>query len=312
VNDVPLALTAGLVAAFNPCGFALLPSYLALLVADPGTAGVWRALRLSVAMTAGFVTVFGLFGLVVSILTASIQEYLPWVTAVVGVALVVLGGWLLTGRELLLRLPRLRTGGPSGSLAALYGYGASYAVASLSCTAGPFLAVTGLASGTGNVLGGLGAFVAYGVGMGLVVGLLSMMVALARQAAVARMRRLLPYVSRASGALLVIAGVYVAYYGWYEWRVNAGAAADDPIVSFATDVQGIVSGRLERIGVWWTAAAFALVAVAAAVARALVSSGRARRAAGRGRLRADDTPCARGGPGGDTVPAQPVRTEESE
>ncbi|MFE0156614.1 hypothetical protein ACFWY5_56475 [Nonomuraea sp. NPDC059007] len=35
-GDLPLALalTAGMVAAFNPCGFALLPAYLTLLVTD--------------------------------------------------------------------------------------------------------------------------------------------------------------------------------------------------------------------------------------------------------------------------------------
>ncbi|MBC6459438.1 cytochrome c biogenesis CcdA family protein [Actinomadura sp. HBU206391] len=298
MDEIPLALAAGLVAAFNPCGFALLPSYLALLVADPGAGGVWRALRLSTLMTAGFVTVFGVFGFVVSALTASAHEYLPWMTVVVGIALTALGARLLTGRELLLPLPRLRTGGPSGSLAALYGYGASYAVASLSCTVAPFLAVTGIASGSGNVLDGLSAFVAYGVGMGLVVGLLSMMVALARQAAVARLRRLLPHVSRVSGALLFVAGIYVAYYGWYEWRVNSGAPADDPIVAAATELQGTVSGWLERIGIGWVAAAFAvLVLAAAATARARAVS-RARR--------------ARSVPGdGDTEIGEHLRPEES-
>jgi cytochrome c biogenesis protein CcdA len=277
MDEIALALAAGLVAAFNPCGFALLPSYLALLIADPGAGGVWRALRLSALMTAGFVTVFGLFGLVVSALTTSIHAYLPWMTVVVGIALTALGGRLLAGRELVLRLPLLRTGGPSASPTALYGYGASYAVASLSCTVAPFLAVTGIVSGAGNPLAGLGAFVAYGAGMGLVVGLLSMMVALARDAAVARTRRLLPYVSRASGALLVMAGCYVAYYGWYEWRVNSGAPADDPLVAAATAVQGAVSGWLERIGIGWVAAAFAVMAVAAAGTRRVRAASRARR-----------------------------------
>jgi cytochrome c biogenesis protein CcdA len=268
MDKVPLALAAGLVAAFNPCGFALLPSYLALLVADPGAKGVWRALRLSTAMTAGFVTVFGLFGVVVSAVTASIHSVLPWVTVLVGIGLVVLGCRLMAGRELLLPVPRLRAGGPSRSLGGLYGYGASYAVASLSCTAAPFLAVTGLASGSGSLLERLGAFVAYGLGMGAVIGLLSMMVALARQAAVARSRRLLPHVSRASGALVVLAGGYVAYYGWYEWRVGKGPA-DDPVIAGVSALQATVTGWLDRIGIWWVAAAFVLIAGTAAGARAL-------------------------------------------
>ncbi|QFG22136.1 cytochrome c biogenesis CcdA family protein [Actinomadura sp. WMMB 499] len=267
METISLALAAGSVAAFNPCGFALLPSFLSLLVAAPGAGGVRRALRLSAAMTAGFVTVFGAFGLLVSVLTTSIQQYLPWVTIVVGAVLVVLGGWLVAGRELLLRLPRLRTGELTGSLAGLYGYGLSYAVASLSCTVAPFLAVTGLVSGGTGVGAGLAAFAAYGVGMGLVVGVLSMLVALARDAAVARTRRVLPYVSRASGALLVLAGLYVAYYGWYEVRVYAGGAADSAIVGAATEVQGALAGWVDGLGVGWIAAAFAALAIGTVVAR---------------------------------------------
>ncbi|MEU8798430.1 cytochrome c biogenesis CcdA family protein [Spirillospora sp. NPDC048819] len=270
METISLALAAGLVAAFNPCGFALLPSYLTLLIATPGAGGVWRALRLSAAMTAGFVTVFGAFGLLVSVLTTSIQQYLPWVTIVVGVALIALGGWLVTGRELLLRLPRVQAGGLSGSLAGLYGYGVSYAVASLSCTIAPFLAVTGLVSGGTSIVGGLAAFAAYGVGMGLVVGLLSMLVALARDAAVARTRRILPYVSRVSGGLLVLAGLYVVYYGWYEVRVNAGGSADSPVVGAATEIQGAVSGWVDQIGIWWIAAAFAALVAGTVAARRLL------------------------------------------
>ncbi|MEV5831834.1 cytochrome c biogenesis CcdA family protein [Spirillospora sp. NPDC052242] len=269
MEEIALALAAGSVAAFNPCGFALLPSYLTLLVAAPGAGGVRRALRLSAAMTAGFVTVFGAFGLLVSVLTASVHEYLPWVTIVVGAVLVALGAWLASGRELLLRLPRLGTGELSGSLAGLYGYGLSYAVASLSCTIAPFLAVTGLVSGGTGVAAGLAAFAAYGVGMGLVVGLLSMLVALAHGAAVARTRRILPHVSRASGVLLVAAGLYVAYYGWYETRVYAGADADSAVVGAATEIQGVLSGWVERIGIGWIAAAFAGLAAVAVVARRL-------------------------------------------
>ena len=45
------ALTAGMVAAFNPCGFALLPAYLALLLSrtDTQRAPVGRALAASAA-----------------------------------------------------------------------------------------------------------------------------------------------------------------------------------------------------------------------------------------------------------------------
>ncbi|GIE82105.1 hypothetical protein Aph02nite_80550 [Actinoplanes philippinensis] len=270
-DTITFALAAGLLAAFNPCGFALLPSFLALLVAGPG--GVLRALRLSAAMTAGFVTVFGLIGVVLAVTTVPIQRHLPWAAVVTGGVLVLLGAWLLSGRELQVPLPRPAAGSPAGSVLALYGYGASYAVASLSCTIAPFLAVTGLVSGGADLRSGVAAFVAYGVGMGLVVGLLAMLVAFAREATVRRTRAVLPWISRLSGAFLLAAGLYVTYYGWYELRLAAGGSPADPVIGAVGELQGAVTTWLDAIGIGWTAAAFAVVALLAVVTRLRAASG---------------------------------------
>ena len=234
-----LALAAGLVAALNPCGFALLPAYLAMVVAaDDDGSSLARALRMTAAMSIGFVAVFGAFGAVVVPLTLSLERYLPWATIVIGLGLVVGGGWLLAGREMRLPLPRLRGGAPAGSTVSMVGYGAAYAIASLSCTVGPFLAILATATRTGGVVEGLAVVGVYGLGMGLVVGVLAVAVALAREAVVTRTRRLLPYVNRLSGLLLVLAGAYVTYYGWYELRVFDGADPTDPVVDAARSVQG--------------------------------------------------------------------------
>ncbi|MFE3448317.1 cytochrome c biogenesis CcdA family protein [Nonomuraea sp. NPDC059194] len=266
--DLPLALalTAGALAAVNPCGFALLPAYMAMLLADDADAHhgpVPRALKLSAAMTGGFLTVFGLSGLVLTPLAISVGKYLPWLTIVIGLVLAALGLWLLSGRELSPRTPKLATGRPAMSVGSLYGYGLSYAVASLSCTVGPFLAVVSAALVSGGMLGGLTIFVAYALGMGLVVALLSLAVALARSAVVGGLRRVLPYVSRIGGGLLLLAGLYVAYYGWYELRVFAGASTGDPIVGAARAVQRTVAGWVAAMGVGWIAVGLAVVVLAA-------------------------------------------------
>jgi cytochrome c-type biogenesis protein len=77
-----------MVAAINPCGFALLPAYLSLLVigdsAGSRRSAVGRALAFTGAMTLGFVAVFGIFGLVIAPVAAGVQRYLPWVTVVLG------------------------------------------------------------------------------------------------------------------------------------------------------------------------------------------------------------------------------------
>ena len=225
-----LAAAAGMAATVNPCGFALLPAYLARFVGqdhDPGVGAVPRAFAVSAALTAGFVVVFGLFGAVISPLAASVEKYLPWVTIVIGVALVGLGVALLAGRQLTVHLPKLERGGRDGSLASMFLFGVSYAVASLSCTIGPFLAVTSSTFGSGDVVSGIGVFVVYALGMGVVVTALTVGVALARAGLAGRLRSALPYVSRFSGALLVVAGAYVAWYG-------GSRSARSPEVTVAT------------------------------------------------------------------------------
>lgn len=67
IDTLGFALGAGLVAALNPCGFALLPGYLGLMIADANahssrSAAVARAGWATMAMSDGFLTVFGIFG----------------------------------------------------------------------------------------------------------------------------------------------------------------------------------------------------------------------------------------------------------
>ena len=105
-----LAFAAGLVAALNPCGFAMLPAYLALVVRGSGERRRWptavgRAVAATAAMTLGFLAVFGTFGFLTVSLASTVQKYMPYVTVFIGIALVALGVWLLSGRELTLSLP---------------------------------------------------------------------------------------------------------------------------------------------------------------------------------------------------------------
>ncbi|WP_028646555.1 cytochrome c biogenesis CcdA family protein [Nocardiopsis sp. CNT312] len=262
-----IALVAGMLAVLNPCGFALLPGYLALLVSEgQGSHGRWRplvrALATTAAMTGGFMLVFAGFGLLITPLALSVEQHLPWVTVVIGATLVALGAWLAAGREITLLLPRPSPGRPVRSLRWALVYGITYAIASLSCTVGPFLALTTAALRSTSPLGAVAVFLAYAAGMGLVVGVLTVAVALARDSVAARLRQAMPYVTRAGGVLLVLAGLYVAYYGWFELRVLSGGAADDPVVGAATRVQGELVRLVEAVGPGWAALALgALVAV---------------------------------------------------
>ena len=162
-----LAFAAGLVAALNPCGFAMLPAYLALVVRDSrteersgaATRGGSRALAATAAMTLGFLAVFGTFGLLTVSLASTVQRYMPYVTVLIGIVLVALGIWLLAGVSLRCLLPnrlaRSASWAPTRRLGSMFGYGVGYAIASLSCTVGPFLAVTGAGVGGTSAAAGL-------------------------------------------------------------------------------------------------------------------------------------------------------------
>jgi cytochrome c biogenesis protein CcdA len=271
-NLVGLAFVAGMVAAFNPCGFAMLPAYLTLVIDPQGSSqltAVSRALAATAAMALGFLAVFGSFGLLTVSVASTVQRYLPYVTLAIGVALVGLGIWLISGREI--RMPNLvgNTGrwAPTARLGSMFGYGVGYAIASLSCTIGPFLAVTGSSLRNGSPAQGVLVYLAYAAGISLVVGVLAVAVALASSSLVDRMRAVLPYINRISGLILIVVGLYVAYYGFYEIRLFGGnGSADDPVISGAGRLQRTLAGWVYEHGGWpWLLVLGALIVAAGAL-----------------------------------------------
>ncbi len=281
--DVSLsfALTAGMVAAFNPCGFAMLPAYLSWFVSDDRAAGssravaVARALVVAGAMTAGFVIVFGVFGLLIEGVSSAVEDITKYLTVVIGALLVPVGVFMLLGREIKVKLPRMQRGGDSRGTGSMVLFGMSYATVSLSCTLPVFLAaVSGSFSDVGGVVGGIATYVAYSLGMGLVIVTLTVAIALARDGLVRRLRSVLPYINRVSGALLVLAGLYVTYYGYWEIRLLRGDDVPEGPVAWVSDWSAQATERVDDIGPW----------VIVAILVVLLAAGLLRRR-GRGRVR---------------------------
>jgi len=265
-----LAFGAGLVAALNPCGFAMLPAYLALVIGE-GTGrppAVGRAFAATLAMTVGFLAIFGLFGLLTVEVASTVQRYVPYVTVVIGMVLVAVGVYLLSGHELTVFVPNpLAHQGvwaPTARIGSMLGYGVSYAITSLSCTIGPFLALTGAGLRSGPVLQTAWVYLAYAAGFALVVGALAVAAAFASSALTDRIRSIVPFVNRISGALLVIVGLYIGYYGVYEVRISGrGTNPEDPVIIAAGRLQGVVAGWVYRHGAWPWLAGLALLLVGA-------------------------------------------------
>jgi cytochrome c-type biogenesis protein len=250
------AFGVGMVATFNPCGFAMLPAYLSYFLGLESATGLdtrrsavmLRALAVGATMTAGFLVVFGLLGLVLEPILSSINDKLPWVTILLGIVLIVLGIRLLRGHEITLRLPKVARGPESRELTSVFAFGISYALVSLSCTLSLFTAAISTTIQSQNWLVGIGAFLAYGFGMGLVLMTLTLAIALARQSLVRDMRKVLPYVNRISGVLLIVAGIYVTYYGWYELRVFGGNTDGGGVASWAFDINARITSWISDVG----------------------------------------------------------------
>jgi cytochrome c-type biogenesis protein len=278
-----LAFSAGMVATVNPCGFALLPAYLSYFLGLDGdaTAGaggtaatarpnpVLRALAVSAAVTAGFLVVFGVMGLAWSSVSGVIGRRLPYVTVVIGVALVALGVAMLRGFEPTVRLPKLELTRNGRELSSMFLYGISYAVASLSCTIGVFISIVSTTLERSNFASSFATFLAYGLGMGMTLAILTIGVALARSGILRTFRRVLPYVNRISAVLLVFAGTFVAYYAWVEIQeLNGGSTS--AVVRWTRDLQSSLQNWVERTGATRLALG-ALIVIAAAVAVTVVA-----------------------------------------
>ena len=225
--DIPVAyaFTAGMVATVNPCGFAMLPAYIAyhLGLGDESTSSMNRVAKgtfMGLIATLGFVVLFGTVGVVIAAGGRVLIRFFPYWGLGVGIALVVLGVFLLVTRRHLGMMMAGRFQGPEGiqNPWQFFLFGIAYALASLSCTLPIFLVVVGSALAAGGFIPGVVQFVSYGLGMGAILVGVTVGVVFFKTAVSSGMRVVMPYVERVGNLALVGAGTYLIYY----WTLGEG------------------------------------------------------------------------------------------
>lgn len=247
-----VAFTAGMLATVNPCALPMLPAYLGWFITGddddtPTGPAVARAVVVALAVSVGFMAVFGLLGLLATAASAQVEEITPWITPVVGLALVGLGLALALGRSVRIPVPRPGGARSGRGLATMVTYGASYAVVSVSCTLGVFLIHVSTTFGEGWGVG-LTQMAAFGAGFSLVLVALSVSVALARGSLTGLVRRAAPYVDRVAGVLLVVTGAYLVWYGIAEIRLASTGPTSDPVIDRVTGWSGDISAAVHDVG----------------------------------------------------------------
>ncbi len=227
VDRLPLAyaMGAGVLASINPCGFVMLPTYAALFIRGSGSEGrppvsrqVTRALVAGFAMTAGFVLLFGVLGVIFSSGGRAIAAYFPYTTLVVGVLLIAAGLAVALGRA----VPEMPVPGltlsDAGSIQGMFLYGVAYGLASLGCVLPIFLVVVGAATASSSWLMSIVQFLNFALGMGIVVTIVSIAVALSREGVVRLIRRSFRYSAQVTAIFLVLGGGYLIAYWYYVAR----------------------------------------------------------------------------------------------
>jgi cytochrome c biogenesis protein CcdA len=253
------SFTAGLLAAINPCGFVLLPAYLAYFLgmeqgATSQRASLRRALLVSLAVSAGFLAVFLVVGVIVKNSTNWLVEKAPWVALMIGAGLVVLGIAMVFGYRLPFTVAKLDAGGRDRTVRSMFVFGCAYAIASVGCSAPIFLSVVLGAVSTDGLAKGIAAIALYGIGMAIIVTALTVTLAFANRGLLRVLRQGMRWVEPAAGIVVLLTGAYLMWY-WYH-----GIRKED----YGSAV-GRAVGWQDRLSTWVQAHQSGVVTVSVAV-----------------------------------------------
>ncbi len=259
------ALTAGMVVTLNPCGFAMLPAYLGSFLGLTGpvaerpspAANLRRAILVSLAVSLGFTAVFLVIGSIIKAGATQIYDVAQWLTIVIGVVLVVLGIAVVAGYRLPILTPKIEKGGQGRSFWSMFIFGMSYAVASLGCSLPVFLAVLFGSTTRDGIASGVVSFLIYSLGFALILTGLTVSLALAQGGLLKFLRKAMQWVDRLSGVFLIIAGLYLTWYGISEVRKST----NNGVVSKGLDWSGQVTTWIQSTGAVSVALVLGAIAV---------------------------------------------------
>ena len=209
----------GVLAAVNPCGFVLLPTYLIFFLGTkeeenlPSSERLRRALVVSSGISIGFLGVFFVIGVISRLFTQWFELNAKYASLAIGLILVVGGARMLTGWTPKFATPQMG-GAQTKKFRATIIYGVAYAIASIGCTIGFLttavfgsIALNGFVSGVVSIL-------LYGAGMAMLVAALTVSLAFAKTGIVTIIKNRLQIIQRLGAILVTLTGVYLLFY-WY-------------------------------------------------------------------------------------------------
>ena len=209
----------GVLAAVNPCGFVLLPTYLLFFLGTreatelSANERVRRALVVSAGVSVGFLGVFLVIGIISRLFTQWIELNAKYAALVIGIMLLFAGLRMIGGWIPRFVMPQI-VGNQNKTFCAMALYGVAYAVASIGCTIG-FLTTAVFGSIVLNgFVSGVVSILLYGLGMALLVTALTVSLAFAKTGLITIIRGRLHLIERLAAIFVTFTGVYLIWY-WY-------------------------------------------------------------------------------------------------
>ena len=250
MSDLSIVFAAGVFATFNPCGFAMLPAYMTMLISSQRESEslpklIGKALQFAALMALGIITTFALFAVVIFPISTSIQAYLPIATITIGLLLIGVGVATLSGKSPYLKKLWSPNTAPSARLKSLYLYGVTFALGSVSCTIGPLLAATSKALEL-TFFESLRIYLVYALGISVTIAILAL-IALFSQATLGKIRNSMKVIERISSAFLIIVGLYLIIFGLYETKFSSWVEPLHSVIKHVFSLQGHVVSFINSI-----------------------------------------------------------------
>ena len=209
-----LAFTAGFMATLAPCALPMLPSYIAYYLNLEEERSLKKSIIFSVTTVIGFLTLYMVIGLLPSVIVNRIATRLELVIPIIGVFLILMGVLNLFS-NLPGRIPILHMKAPEkGGIGSFYIYGLGYGAASLSCSFPVFVLLVLQSASAGGPLDVLIMFLVYGSGAAAMMIPLTLALSYSKEVIYSKLMEYMPYVKKANSIILILAGLYMIYYGY--------------------------------------------------------------------------------------------------
>ena len=269
-GDFAYSFILGVMAAVNPCGFILLPTYLLYYLGtelnrenESPAVTLRRGLGVGIAVSSGFIGLFLVVGIISRAFTNVIRDNAKYAALVIGIGLIGMGiamfrGWKPPVAQPNMAMKKQRT------WRNMFVFGIAYAVASIGCTIGLLVSVILGSVGRHGFVSGVLSIALYGLGMGLLVTSLTVALAFARFGMVSNLKKSFPIFDKVSAIAVTLTGMYLAWY-WFGAITNRGSYG---VIGRVERLQTNVATFLQDTGAYLLAIVFiAIIATAMIVIR---------------------------------------------